>query len=301
MVELGVDPRRRAEAGMLQGILMRHAVAGFQDVFSDPEPRRRRIEEALGAIRGAPPDAAPGIERFLTDLGRVLDAMPAAGDGSSPAPRWEPLHIETREVAVERRGPANAFAVTFPQGILWGILGCAATFSIGIVRERTRGTLVRLQMAPLTRGQVLLSKGLACFATILGVQLLLLVVARLAFGVRPASLGLLGLAVLSVTVAFVGLMMLFSVLGKTEEAVGGLSWAANVVLSMIGGGMMPLFLMPGWMQVASHASPVKWAILALEGALWRGFSPLEMLLPCGILMAAGAACFALGARAFRSA
>ena len=61
------------------------------------------------------------------------------------------------------------------------------------------------------------------------------------------------------------------------------------------------FLMPTWMLAASHASPVKWAVLALEGALWRGFALGEMLLPCGILLAMGALAFAVGARAFRSA
>jgi ABC-2 type transport system permease protein len=54
--------------------------------------------------------------------------------------------------------------------------------------------------------------------------------------------------------------------------------------------------MPDWMQTASNLSPIKWGILALEGAIWRGFSWTEMLLPCGILLAVGAVCFALGVR-----
>ena len=58
--------------------------------------------------------------------------------------------------------------------------------------------------------------------------------------------------------------------------------------------------MPPWMLVASNVSPAKWAILGLEGALWRGFSPAEMALPCGILVGVGLVCFTLGARAFRT-
>ena len=56
--------------------------------------------------------------------------------------------------------------------------------------------------------------------------------------------------------------------------------------------------MPSWMQALSHVSPVKWAILAMEGAVWRGFSFNEMLLPCGILVGVGLLCFAIGVRAF---
>jgi ABC-2 type transport system permease protein len=47
------------------------------------------------------------------------------------------------------------------------------------------------------------------------------------------------------------------------------------------------------LSVASF-SPVKWGILALEGAIWRGFSAAEMLLPCGILLGVGAAGFVAG-------
>ncbi|HRP62893.1 MAG TPA: ABC transporter permease, partial [Phycisphaerales bacterium] len=93
--------------------------------------------------------------------------------------------------------------------------------------------------------------------------------------------------------------MLLSVLGKTEAAAGGIGWAVLLVMAMLGGGMVPLFLMPGWMQSISHISPVKWAVLALEGAIWRGFSPAEMLLPCAVLLGVGAGGFLLGSRLFR--
>jgi ABC-2 type transport system permease protein len=62
--------------------------------------------------------------------------------------------------------------------------------------------------------------------------------------------------------------------------------------------MVPLFALPGWMQTAGTLSPVKWGILALEGALWRGFGWAELALPCGILLAVGAVGFGLGVRRF---
>jgi ABC-2 type transport system permease protein len=98
---------------------------------------------------------------------------------------------------------------------------------------------------------------------------------------------------------FVGIMMLFSVLGRTEAAASGISWAILTTLAMIGGGMIPLFVMPGWMRTLSNVSPVKWAILATEGAIWRGFGLAEMLPPVAVLAGVGAACFLLGAAIFR--
>jgi ABC-2 type transport system permease protein len=94
-------------------------------------------------------------------------------------------------------------------------------------------------------------------------------------------------------------MMRLAVVGRTEAAAGGIGWAVLLVLSMIGGGMIPLFAMPSWMVPISHASPAKWAILALEGAIWRGFSPAEMALPLCVLLGVGVVGFTVGVRAFR--
>ena len=66
--------------------------------------------------------------------------------------------------------------------------------------------------------------------------------------------------------------------------------------TMIGGGMIPLAFMPAWMQTVSNISPVKWGILALEGAVWRDFTLIEMFLPCGILLGIGAMAFAVGVK-----
>jgi ABC-2 type transport system permease protein len=63
---------------------------------------------------------------------------------------------------------------------------------------------------------------------------------------------------------------------------------------MFGGGMVPLLFMPAIMKTLSDYSPVKWSILALEGSIWRGFTPFEMLVPCAILIAIGAFCMAVG-------
>ena len=132
--------------------------------------------------------------------------------------------------------------------------------------------------------------------TIEAVQAMLYALGYLVFGVRPSSWPLLVLASLSATVAFCGFMMLVATLGKTEQAASGTAWAIMMPLSMIGGGMIPQFLMPAWMSTLGNISPIKWAIRAIEGALWREFTLAEMLLPCTILIIVGLACFAIGTR-----
>ena len=179
-----------------------------------------------------------------------------------------------------------------------------ALFGIGFTArswftEVREGTLDRMAAAPIGRRTVLAGKALACFATILVVQVLLFAVAYTFLDVVPGSWPLLALGGVCLAVAFVGIMMVISVLGRTEQAVGGIAWALLLPLSMLGGGMIPLFAMPSWMVPLSNVSPVKWGILALEGALWRGFTLGEMALPCLILVGVGLAGFAIGARLFR--
>jgi ABC-2 type transport system permease protein len=212
---------------------------------------------------------------------------------------WQPLTIAHRSVSRERKGPSNGFDVTFPQGIVWGIIGCVMTFAIGLVTERVRGTLVRLQMAPLTHVEILGGKALACFAAISLLQILLLATGIVVFGVRPQSAPLLLLACICASLGFVGFMMMIASLGKTEQAVAGAGWAMMMPMALFGGAMMPQFVMPPWMQTVGTISPVKWAILAFEGAIWRGFTLGEMVVPCSILLGFGAVCFALGVRGLR--
>jgi ABC-2 type transport system permease protein len=306
-LELAVDPARGAEAAMLEGILTGAAMQSMQDLFSGGEGSRRQVDTALADLRRAPPGTQrASTERFLGELGTFLDTRPAAapatagaspvgGAGAGGAGGWKPLEIEKRTLRADRAGPSSAFDITFPQGMIWGVIGCSLGFALSLVQERTRGTLTRLRAAPLSAGHVLAGKALACFTAIIAVEALLFAVGRLGFSVRPSSWGLAAAAAVSVAICFVGIMMLVAVLGKTEQAASGLGWAIMMPLTMLGGGMVPLFAMPSWMQAAGTLSPVKWSILALEGAIWRGFTPAQLALPCAVLVSVGVAGFAIGA------
>lgn len=298
-VELGIDPSRQAEAALLEGLLAREAAASMQETLGDRERSRGRIADALARLRYAPPwsPARQANERFLRELDHWLEAAPP---GSGASLRFQPVAIERRAAAADRRGPRRSFDFTFPQGMLWALIACAANFAISLVAERTRGTMQRLLTAPVTRGQVLLGKALACFAAMLVVQALLVAVAALGFAVRPHSWTGLAAAALAAAAAFTGLMMVLAVVGRTEASASGAAWATLLVLALLGGGMVPLFVMPSWMAAVSRASPAYWAILAYEGAVWRGFSGTEMAVPCALLLVVGAAGLAVGLRLFRA-
>jgi len=119
------------------------------------------------------------------------------------------------------------------------------------------------------------------------------------FGIPVASYSKLAIGLVIVSGSFVGFMMLLSVLGKTERAASGIGWGVLMIFAMIGGGMLPLFFMPDWLKALSNISPIKWGILALEGAIWRDFTFQELLQPYLVLAVFGLVTFFIGVRLFR--
>jgi ABC-2 type transport system permease protein len=294
-IEIGSDPARGAEAGMIEGLLTKHAMSDLQTLFTDTERSRKMVHDAiadLGATTNGSPTAP--VARFLGELDSFLGTPAARSQGGSDG--WQPLRVSKTAVARERLGPSNGFEITFPQGIVWGIIGCVMSFAIGLVSERVHGTFVRLQTAPLTRTQILGGKALACFTAIAMLQIVMVIIGVAGFDVRPSSYALLALACACAGLGFVGFMMMVAGLSRTEQAAGGAGWAVLMPMTLFGGGMMPQFVMPAWMQTVGNLSPVKWTILAIEGAIWRNFTLAEMILPCAILLGFGAVCFAVGVK-----
>jgi ABC-2 type transport system permease protein len=255
------------------------------------QPALQEQIAVLDTVSDMDPEEKQLLTSMLGSLEDVMSTMGQLGDGDSGAvaansPFAEP-DITVEEITVSNFAPESSWEITFPQSLQWALIGVAAAFAIGIVVERRSGTFLRLRLAPISRFQILAGKGLACFTAAITASVVLLAIGILVFGVRVASWPMLAIAVGSSAFCFVGIMMFMSVLGKTEQAVAGAGWAILLVMSMTGGGMVPLMAMPSWMFKLGSFSAVKWSILSLEGAIWRGFGPSEMLLPVGVLLGMG--------------
>jgi ABC-2 type transport system permease protein len=301
-LQIASDPGRKMEAAYLEGLLAKAQFEVMAKRFQDRDWMRRQIgtwRNEVTAAGGLAPDNAKvylrffdSLEGFMTD---VNDRSYKRGLDKGI------LSIAKLDVQRDRSGPKNSFQITFPQAIIWGLLSCAATFAVSIVRERTTGTYQRLCIGPISHAHILAGKGLACLFTCATVVTMLTAGGRLIFKTSIGSPAMFVVAAVCASLCFVGIMMLVSTLGKTEQSVGGAGWAILMLMAMFGGGMIPLAFMPSWMQILSHGSPVKWAIFAMEGAIWRDFTPAEMLLPCAVLLALALAFFTLGVLLLRRA
>lgn len=305
MLELGLDPSRTAEAAMLEGMVMQSMGNLISARFQDPTSMKGFIDDAKQNIvndKTMSPIMKPLFSSMMNSFDTVFDTMEqvqqAGGDGTNQGPFANGMQMaDIRNIDVTRkivkgsqqdlvRKIQSKWDISFPQAMVWGILGCVAGFATLTVRERTLGTLTRLQVAPVPRWQILAGKGVGCFLAVVTVIALMVAIGT-ALGMRPRSWPLLGLATFCTAFCFVGIMMMLSLFGKTEQATGGAAWGALTVMAMFGGGMIPVAFMPGFMEKISHYDPVKWAVISIEGAIWRDYSLAEMLKPCGILTAVG--------------
>lgn len=304
-IQLGMDPSRGAESGMLQGYIMQAVGEMAGQRFNNPDQFRPALTQAKDDAKNDPSLNPINRQLLLGFLGTVDSMIDAAdtmqtkgvveGENEAAQTNFEFAKISNLDITrqLDPKSQAGQVAkirsqwdISFPQAMLWGILGCIAGFAASIARENAHGTLMRLQVAPLSRFEVLAGKAMACFFAVLFVITMMTGLGYF-LGMRPGNILHLVLAAVSVAVCFVGIMMTLSVVGKTEQAVAGIGWMSNMVMAMIGGCMIPVMFMPDIIKRVSILSPVKWAIAAIEGAIWRDFTLVEMLLPCGILLGVG--------------
>lgn len=307
-LEAIVDPKRSAEAGLLEGRLNELGFRQLARTFTDPamttsflESARQDVAKSTGlsplqkSVFGTFFDSVSTLTNEVTSKTDADTASSGATDNTAGG-GFRPVTITMHELQMDPNKPNNSFAVSFPQGVVWGLMGCVMAFGVSLVQERRRGTLLRLCVAPITRNQILLGKAAACFASCMLVQVILLVVAR-AMGVRIGHMAIMAASVVLTSAGFTGVMMLLAGLSRSEGAAQGLGRALLLVLALIGGGSIPLFFMPKLMQQISSVSPFKWATIAIENGLWRAEGWDAMLVPGGVLLAIGLAGFWIGSRA----
>jgi ABC-2 type transport system permease protein len=294
-IEIALDPGRKMEGQYLQGLISRALFEVMAERFTDRDWMRKQVGNWRDEITDSNDLGSDQAELFLgffDAYDKLLEDV--NNENYRVAFDGDMMNFAVTDVTRERKGPVTAFQITFPQAIVWGVLGCSVTFAISIVQERKKGTFERLRLGPIGRAHILGGKGLACCLTCIFIVCFLFAGAKLIFAMPLRNLPLFVLAVVCVILCFVGLMMFICTLGRTEQGAAGAGWAMFMVMAMLGGGMIPLFFMPAWLQKVSNISFVKWSILALEGGIWRNLTFIEMLRPFAVLLAIGSTAFIFG-------
>jgi len=108
------------------------------------------------------------------------------------------------------------------------------------------------------------------------------------------SLGGLALLTFSISLVALGFGFLMSSLFRTSPIAASVYAAALVIMSVVGGIMVPKLVMPEAMQTASWFVPQGWALEGYLDLLVRGRGVRDVLPHAGVLLGFASATFAVG-------
>jgi ABC-2 type transport system permease protein len=234
----------------------------------------RALDRALGSSAGLGPD---------------MDAM----DSLVAAPEYEGSPPESTPTSVQQNVPAwlifAMFFIAIPLSNTW-------------VQERAQGTYARLLSLGLPRWKLLLGKLLPYMLVNLVQAVLMLAVGlwlvpllggdALSLGNAPMALALM---VIAVSFAAVSYALLVANLARSSEEATLLTGVANLLFAVLGGIMVPRFVMPPALSALGGLSPMAWALEGFLDVFLRHGGLAQVFLSA--LLLAGFGCLSLGAAA----
>ncbi|MFI5779374.1 ABC transporter permease [Nocardia sp. NPDC051570] len=179
---------------------------------------------------------------------------------------------------------------------LFGSIGAG----FGMVWELRAGVIERQRVTPAARGALLLGRVVKDMVVLIVQALLLVVVAMLAFSLRPNALGLLA-SVLLIAVMAAGLASgsyALALWSRSETVLASITNGLSVPIMLLSGILLPMSLAPTWLRVISDINPFKHTVDAAR-ALFRGeFTGSEVYLGVGLTVVIAVLLIVVGARSF---
>jgi len=141
--------------------------------------------------------------------------------------------------------------------------------SITIVQERTKKTLLRTLLTPLSLGEFIFAKTFALILIAMLQGIIMIIVAYLFYGILiPISqLGLLFLVILVYSAAFIGIGMAIATFAESENTAMLSSLVLSIPMLFLCGVFFPFEIMPQLMVKIGSALPITMGIRALDSVL----------------------------------
>lgn len=271
----------------------------FGEKLPDVSFRRSLVEIERRIVKLTPAQKAQ-VDAVLSKVEQDVTNPDEAG-ATSPATAVPSGLIEQTNLPVRSTAGATVTYYAGAVGILF-LLFSSFQGAMSLIDERQSGVIERLLAGGGSGTTVILGKFL--YLVIQGVvQLgLIFIIAFVVYGVDFSARLLDWLMItLAASGTAAGIALWLSAMCSTRQQLQALSNFLVLVVSALGGSMVPRFLMPPWLQDVSWIMPNAWAIEAYQGLLWRNEPFSELLLPIALLSAVavaatGLACASLAIR-----
>jgi ABC-2 type transport system permease protein len=190
---------------------------------------------------------------------------------------------------------------TVPGFTVLFVFMAAQTTARSIFEEKKVGTFRRLVAAPLNKAELMIGKILPNFITAL-IQIAVI----FAFG--SIGMRLLGLTPLPIEKSPLGVILVAIMLAlcssafgiaiagiaRTENQIGGLSTLLLWGMGLLGGSLIPLFILDRFLGLIPMIVPHYWANRAFDDLLIRGLGAANIALDLGVLLAFSLLFFVIG-------
>ena len=270
-----VDPSRSVTATVLAGQLQRAYFSALPDLAV------ARVAELIGTE----------FTEFTATQQAEIDAGLRglrASAGSAQRGGWTFDDLLERANVAGQNAALNNVAYYAGAVAFMFLLFAAAQSALGILDDQEAGILDRIAAGPGGIGVVI--NGRFLFMVLQG-----LVQAALIFGIAwavygvdvPGNFGPWAMTTVSSAVLAAGLGLLLVTGCRTRAQAQVLPTVVILIMSAIGGSMVPRFFMPHWLQQLGWVTPNTWALEAYSGVFWRSESALQLAPICFSLFGIG--------------
>ncbi len=267
-IELQYDAAKNIQIGLLQQALI-PTMARLPFMLGNPKEAMK--QRFMNTISNSSPNLQAKIGRQSDNLFSSLEQ--GVSDKSSQQAlsksffggqiKMTPLIKAKSENSI---GLIQAVAGTAVMMLLFSVVGIGTS----ILDEKQEGTLKRLLYTPINPIKIVFGKMISANIISIIQLLILLLFAHFAFGLIIFTNWLAVLIIVMATAFACSAFGVFlAAIAKSRQQVQGLSTLIILVMSAIGGSMVPLFLMPEFMQKAAVVSVNYWSIQGFFDIFWR--------------------------------
>ncbi len=269
-----------------------------------------QLETVLAAIpgggKGAPPHEVQSAKGWRTAVDAGASKAGPEAETADAAEDEGPEIDMDRGIGVSmvrtggdgRKAHPNTVQQNVPGWTIFALFWIAQIIALSMISERASGSWTRILVAPIPAAAVVAGKVIpfmainlvqAAFMFAIGVHVLPLAgCPELELG-DPAGLAIMTLAT---SLAAIGLGFLMSSISRASMLVASATAVLLIVMAVMGGIMIPKFVMPGFMQDMSVLVPQGWALEGYLDVLVCGRSALDVL-PHACVLAGFAVAFFL--------
>jgi drug efflux transport system permease protein len=307
-VAIAVDDRDRTERS--RALVSAFAASGYFDqaaiIDSEAELTRLMDRNVVRAVLVIPAGFANDLHRgdevpvqILLNGDNANTATTVMGYATSivqaESARWaaeQGRQASAPPFLVESRiwyNPQLRSALFLVPGLIAYIAMITAVIStaLSIVREKERGTIEQIRMAPLDAFSFIVGKTLPYLLISLVAELAIILLAMLLFGLpMRGSWPLLLLALSLYLVGALGLGLLVSSIAESQQVAFQVAVLASFLPTlMLSGFIFPIASMPTFLQFITYIVPARYFLIALRGIMLKGVGLGVVWVDLGALVA----------------